>query len=67
MRKPKESFDRWRNYVTGVNTKGILDQARAQRLNNCLNRIPNRTLKDGFNRVVGDGDKVSGAIRRLLS
>mmetsp|Transcript_26269 Transcript_26269/g.4531 ORF Transcript_26269/g.4531 Transcript_26269/m.4531 type:complete len:81 (+) Transcript_26269:910-1152(+) len=25
MRKPKESFDRWRNYVAEVNTKGILD------------------------------------------
>jgi len=31
-----------------------------------LERIPSRTLKDGFERIVGDGSKLKGVIKRML-
>jgi hypothetical protein len=35
-------------------------------LNEHLHKIPQRTLRNGFNKVIGEGDNVKGAIRRML-
>jgi hypothetical protein len=51
--------------VRDVKEKGLLDGAKTAMLKNCLQKIPTRTMKDSFERVVGDGSKIAGVIRRL--
>jgi hypothetical protein len=31
-----------------------------------LKQIPSRNLKDAYDRIIGGGDKLKGAIRRLI-
>ena len=66
-RKPKEAFDKWRKYVQAVNNKEIYDGMRSQQLLNCLERIPKRKMRDATQRIVGEGDKVKGAIKKIFS
>jgi hypothetical protein len=40
---------------------------RAHKLNKTLNNIPRRTLKDAHDRIIGDGNKAAGAIRRMVN
>jgi hypothetical protein len=35
-------------------------------LKECLEKIPNRIVKDGYERIVGDGSKLKGVIKRML-
>ena len=66
-RKPKEAFDRWRRYVQAVNNKEVLDNVKSQKLLNTLNKVTRRTLRDATQRIVGEGNKVKGAIRKIYS
>ena len=66
-RKPKEAFDRWRNYVAAVNKKEILDNVKSQKLKIALDKVPKRTLRDATQRIIGEGDKVKGAIKKVYS
>jgi hypothetical protein len=43
-----------------------LDTIKVKQLNECLSKIPQRTLKDANDRILGGGDKLKGAIRRML-
>jgi hypothetical protein len=43
----------------------LLDIDRAHKLNKALNNIPRRTLKDAHDRIIGDGNKLAGTLRRL--
>ena len=62
--KPKEAFDRWRRYVQAVNKKDIIDGIRSQKLQNCLERISKRKMRDATERIVGEGDKVREQLRK---
>ena len=66
-RKPKEAFDRWRKYVHAVNNNEILDGIRTQKLLKALSRVPVRVLRDATQRILGDGNKVKGAIKKIYS
>ena len=66
-RKPKEAFDRWRKYVHAVNNNEILDGIRTQKLLKALNKVPVRTMRDATQRILGDGNKVKGAIKKIYS
>jgi hypothetical protein len=48
-----------------VKEKGILDRVKAQQLQETLLRIPRRTVKDCYERIIGDGNKLADALRRL--
>ena len=39
---------------------------KAKELNNKLHKIPQRTLKDACDRIIGGGDKLKGALRRMI-
>lgn len=65
-RKPKEALQKWRKYIDDIKSKGIFDALRARQLKDCLGRIPVRTLRDGYDRITGDGNKLAGAIRRFI-
>ena len=66
-RKPKEAFDRWRKYVHAVNNNEILDEIRTQKLLKALSRVPVKVMRDATQRILGDGNKVKGAIKKIYS
>lgn len=43
-----------------------MDAVRARQLRECLDRIPQRVVKDAYERINGDGSKLAGAIRRVV-
>jgi hypothetical protein len=43
----------------------MLDQANAVKLEKKLLSIPKRTIKDAYERIIGDGSKLAGVMRRL--
>ncbi|CAG9311042.1 unnamed protein product [Blepharisma stoltei] len=65
-KKPKQAFDKWKDFVNDTKTKKVLDNLRSEKLRNTLAKIPLRTTRDAFERVIGGGDKVKGALRRLM-
>jgi hypothetical protein len=66
QKKPKNAFDQWKNYLEMIRNKQLIDQNRAQKLGALLNRIPQRTMNDAMNRIIGGGDKLKGAMRRIM-
>lgn len=64
--KPRDAFNRWRNFVNLSKNKDILSALNARKLQESLYKIPQRTLRDAYQRIIGDGNKVQGAIRRIL-
>ena len=65
QKKPKDAFDLWKKWLDLVKNKQVVDRLTAQRLLTSLNSIPQRTLKDACDRIIGEGDKLKGALRRL--
>jgi len=45
---------------------GLLNAIKARELKECLERIPNRIVKDAYERINGDGNKLKGVIKRML-
>jgi hypothetical protein len=43
-----------------------LNALKAKELKIKLESIPSRTVKDAFERIVGDGSKLKGVIKRML-
>lgn len=64
--KLKVSLKLWAGFCKDVKAKNLLDSVKSQKLKNSLSRIPNRTLRDGFQRIVGEGDKLKGALKSLI-
>ena len=64
--RPKDAIQRWKDWIRDIKEKGLLDGAKTAKLRNCLERIPRRTLKDAHERIIGDGSKVTGVIKRML-
>ena len=62
-RKPREAFDRWRKNVVEVNNNEILDGIRTPKLLKALSRVPVRVISDATQRILGEGNKVKGAIK----
>ncbi|OMJ76392.1 hypothetical protein SteCoe_24260 [Stentor coeruleus] len=67
QKMPKNALERWRDYIQNIKTKGMLDNARAHKLLNAFDRIPRRTIKDVVERVIGEGDKVKGALKSIVN
>ena len=64
-KRPKAAFDRWRKYAYAVNTKMILNSVKSLTLKTKLEKSSKRTVRDAFQRIVGEGDKVKGAIKQI--
>ena len=62
---PRDALRQWKKYAEDIKTGGILDNLRAHKLKSALAGIPLRTLKDSKNRVVGQGDMVTGVLKSL--
>ena len=50
--------------MQAVNNKDIFDGMRSQKLQNCLERISKRKMRDATERIVGEGDKVREQLRK---
>ena len=66
MEKPKISLQKWRLYVEAVKQGKVLDAVRAQKLSASLSHVPARVLRDGYERLLGDGSKVKGVLRGIM-
>jgi hypothetical protein len=64
-RRPVDAFNRWNNFNQDVTKRKLLNAARSSKLAVSLGSLPKRTIKDALDRVLGDSDKVAGALRRL--
>ena len=64
-KRPREALSLWKEFVKNINAGKLLDGVRAHKLNNLLKYIPNRVVKDAHQRVIGQGNKVVGALRSL--
>lgn len=63
---PRDAFLRWKDYMMECRNGKLLNMIKANRLKDAMKNIPNRTLKDGFDRVTGDSNKIAGALRRIM-
>ena len=66
VKKKKVTMQKWTKFVHQTKNKEILDSANSARLKNSLNKIVRRTLKDGYSRIIGNGNKVKGAVKSVL-
>ena len=64
-KRKKDAFSRWEKFVEKCKTGELLDGIRAQKLNKSLSKIPLRTTKDATQRIFGQGDKITGALKAL--
>ena len=64
--RPKNALKKWRLFVEAVKKGKVLDAVKAQKLAACLARVPLRRMKDGAERILGDGSRVKGAMRSLI-
>lgn len=61
--RPRRAFYKW---LYAPKPNPLVNELKGQKLRNALEKIPRRTLKDATDRILGEGDKVNGAIRRML-
>ena len=61
----KSAWSKWRAYVSEVKRGALLDAIKSQKLRKCIESVSRRIIKDALERVIGDGNKVKGALRRL--
>ncbi|OMJ89188.1 hypothetical protein SteCoe_8740 [Stentor coeruleus] len=66
-RKPKEAVDMWKKFVADIRDKKLLDGVRTHKLHAALTAVPRRTLRDAYQRIIGEGDKVKGALKNIVN
>ena len=65
--RPRVAINLWKTHVVNCKTQIILDNLKSYKLKIALGRVPMRTLRGGYERILGDGDRVKGAIKQLVS
>ena len=58
-------FRRWQDFCIARRAQDSLKKLKAAQLKNSLQRIPRRVVRDAYDRILGDGKVVAGAMRRL--
>ena len=53
--------------MAGINNKQFIDSARSQKLLKSLEKVTKRKLRDATQRIVGEGDKVRGAVKKIYA
>jgi hypothetical protein len=65
-KRAHDAFKKWKQWLADSKSRGLLNAIKARQLKEMLEKIPSRTIRDGFERVVGDGSKLKGVIKRML-
>ena len=60
-------MDKCKKYIQILKSKKLLDSISSSRLQISLQSISRRRTRDSFQRLLGGGDKVKGAIERIVS
>ena len=63
--RKRQAYRLWDRYIQDIKTGKLLDGIRAQKLNQTLSKIPLRTTRDATQRIMGQGDKITGALKTL--
>ena len=64
---PREALSKWKKYINSVNNKELLDVAKSEKLFNRLKQVSARTVRDGFQRIYGSGNKIQGALKIIFA
>jgi hypothetical protein len=62
----KKVLTSWKVYVEQCKKSILFDQVRTEKLRNHLKMIDRRVLKMSIERILGDGSRVKGSLRRLF-
>ena len=65
MNNVKGVWGMWRDFVARTKRGELMDAVKTQRLKIALENVPRRTMRGSFERIIGDGSRVKGALRRL--
>jgi hypothetical protein len=64
-RIPKVALDQWKKYIQLIAHKKILDNLKSEKLKSKLLNISKRKTRDAYQRIIGEGNKIKGALRRI--
>lgn len=64
---PKTSFVKWQKFSEMVEKKQLLNSIHSEKLKNSLQSMTRRKLRDCLQRIQGEGNKVKGAIKKILT
>ena len=65
-RRPKQAFDKWKSFIHAINNEFLLEQLRSLKIQFTLMRISYRVLRDCYQRILGQGNKMNGAFLIMI-
>ena len=65
-RLPKLYIEKWKKYIQLVACKSFLDSLKTEKLKNLLQNIVKLKLRGYYQRIIGEGSRVKGALRRVF-
>ena len=63
--RPRLALVAWKDYIVNCKNKALLDNRNSSKLSMLLGGIPKRVLKNALDRIIGDGNRVKGAIKQI--
>ena len=66
-RKPKQAFDSWKEFINTLKNSLLLDRLRTMKMQFTLVKMSTRVLRDCIQRILGEGNKIKGALLIYLS
>jgi regulator of replication initiation timing len=66
LKRPKTTFYIWKSYIQLCKSQIVLDNYKTSKLKSTLFRISSRVLRCTFDRIIGEGDLVKGALKKIV-
>lgn len=67
QQKPRKAFNKWKDYIEDLRRQKLLSNIKSHKLMVLLGKASRKKLRDYIQRVLGEGDKVKGAIKTVVS
>ena len=67
QQKPRNAFNKWKESIEDQRRKNLLSNIKSHKLVQCLGKASRKRLRDYVQRILGEGDKVKGAIKTVVS
>ncbi|OMJ87657.1 hypothetical protein SteCoe_10583 [Stentor coeruleus] len=67
QQRPKYFFSLWKGFIQNLKQKELLDHIRSNTLLRLFGNISRRGLRDSVQRILGEGNKVKGALKTIVS
>jgi uncharacterized protein YjbJ (UPF0337 family) len=65
VKRPKSAFDFWKDFLNTLKQKQLRDLFIQEKLRNSLGKVPRRGFKASFQRIIGEGSRVRGALKAI--